>query len=84
MSPAEALPYREFGGELHRHRDGTIHAHTHKGPHAHSELGHSHSHGQGHSHGLIDPSIKRSRAGLRAVGASLGVLGAPAAIQAGI
>ena len=84
MSPAEALPYREFGGELHRHRDGTIHAHPHNGPHAHSELGHSHSHGQGHSHGLIDPSIKRSRAGLRAVGASLGVLGATAAIQAGI
>lgn len=38
----------------------------------------------GHSHGLIDDSIKRSRAGLRAVGASLGVLGATAAIQAAI
>ena len=25
------------------------------------------SHGHGHSHGLIDPSIKRSREGLRAV-----------------
>jgi cation diffusion facilitator family transporter len=38
----------------------------------------------GHSHGLVDPSIRRSRAGLRAVGVSLGVLGATAAIQAGI
>jgi cation diffusion facilitator family transporter len=38
----------------------------------------------GHWHGLVDPSIKRSRAGLRAVGASLGVLGATAAIQAAI
>jgi cation diffusion facilitator family transporter len=37
-----------------------------------------------HSHGLIDPSIKRSRAGLHAVGFSLGVLGATAAIQAAI
>ncbi|HVY95985.1 MAG TPA: cation transporter [Solirubrobacterales bacterium] len=40
--------------------------------------GHAHAHGRaghGHSHGLIDPSIKRSRAGLRAVGLSLAVLG---------
>ena len=47
--------------------------------HAHA---HGHSFGHGHSHGLIDPSIKRSRAGLRAVGISLGVLGAAAAAQA--
>lgn len=38
----------------------------------------------GHSHGLVDDSIKRSRAGLRAVGASLAVLAATAAIQAAI
>ena len=36
----------------------------------------------GHSHGLIDPSIKRSRDGLRAVGISLCVLGLAAAVQA--
>jgi cation diffusion facilitator family transporter len=36
----------------------------------------------GHSHGLVDPSIKRSRAGLRAVGISLFVLGLTAAVQA--
>jgi cation diffusion facilitator family transporter len=43
---------------------------------------HPHGHGgHGHSHGLVDASIKRSRAGLRAVLVSLGVLGAAAAVQ---
>jgi hypothetical protein len=32
------------------------------------------AHAHGHSHGLVDPSIKRSRAGLAAVGWSLLVL----------
>jgi cation diffusion facilitator family transporter len=35
-----------------------------------------------HSHGLVDPSVKRSRAGLRAVAISLVVLGLTAVIQA--
>lgn len=43
---------------------------------------HDHGHGHGHSHGLVDPSIIRSRAGLRAVAWSLGVLGLTAAAQA--
>ena len=51
------------------------HVHPHRGPD---------EHGHGHSHGLIDPSIKRSRAGLRAVGFSLGVLGVTAAAQAAV
>jgi cation diffusion facilitator family transporter len=38
----------------------------------------------GHSHGLIHTSIRRSRAGLRAVAYSLAILGATAAIQAAI
>jgi cation diffusion facilitator family transporter len=47
------------------------------------DLHRPHEHHQhGHSHGLIDPSVRRSRAGLRAVGASLAVLGGAAAIQA--
>ncbi|MFL5907619.1 MAG: cation diffusion facilitator family transporter [Solirubrobacterales bacterium] len=50
------------------------------GSHHHPEGEHVH----GHSHGLVDPSIKRSRAGLRAVGVSLAVLGTTAAIQAAI
>ncbi len=44
----------------------------------------SHDHHHGHSHGLVDSSIKRSRAGLRAVGISLGVLGATALAQGAI
>src|SRR5262245_24464829 len=74
MTTAEALTYRELGGDRHRHGDGTVHAHPHRGPH-------SHQRGHGHSHGLIDPSIRRSRAGLRAVGASLVILGITAALQ---
>jgi len=46
------------------------------GPHAHDE--------HGHSHGLVNPSIVRSRAGLRAVSLSLVVLGATAALQAAV
>ena len=38
----------------------------------------------GHSHGLVDPSIKRSRAGLRAVLLSLLVLGLTALAQLAI
>jgi cation diffusion facilitator family transporter len=39
-------------------------------------------HGHGHSHGLIDPSITRSRDGVRTVAASLGVLMLTALVQA--
>ena len=38
----------------------------------------------GHSHGLVDPSISRSRAGVRAVSLSLLVLAATAVVQAGV
>jgi cation diffusion facilitator family transporter len=38
----------------------------------------------GHAHGLVSPSIVRSRAGIRAVGLALLVLGLTAAAQAGI
>jgi cation diffusion facilitator family transporter len=44
----------------------------------------SRPHHHHHHHGRIDPSIVRSRAGLRAVGLSLLVLGATAAAQAAI
>src|SRR5262245_51627722 len=43
---------------------------------------HAHHHHHGHSHGLIHDSIKRSRAGVRAVLISLAVLGVAAAVQA--
>ena len=40
------------------------------------------AHAHGHSHALVDASIKRSRAGLRAVGLALLILGLTAAAQA--
>ena len=43
-----------------------------------------HSDGHGHSHGLVDPSIKRSRDGLRVVALSLALLAITAAVQAAI
>lgn len=76
-----ALEYVSLGGDRHRH-GGTIHSHPHSGPHAHAAY-HS-PHGHGHSHGLVDPSIKRSREGLRAVGLSFAVLGVTALIQVAI
>lgn len=64
-----------------------VHAHPHAGPHRHllrprRSRPAGHRHGHSHSHGLVDPSIKRSREGLVAVGLSLLVLGATAAAQA--
>jgi divalent metal cation (Fe/Co/Zn/Cd) transporter len=52
-------------------------------PHAHDHR-HDPDEGRGHSHGLVDPSIKRSRDGLRVVGLSLALLGVTAAAQAAI
>jgi cation diffusion facilitator family transporter len=79
---------------LHRH-GGYAHEHEHAGSHRHlrhprrsrplqrrDSPGHRHEHG--HSHGLVDDSIKRSRAGLRTVSVSLAILAATAAIQAAI
>jgi cation diffusion facilitator family transporter len=68
--------YEALGGQRHRHGAALVHEHPHDGPHVHA-----HSHGRGHSHGLVHDSIKRSRAGLRAVLASLVVLGVAAALQ---
>jgi cation diffusion facilitator family transporter len=56
-------------------------AHDHAEAHHHGHA-HGHAHGHGHSHGLVDRSILRSRAGVRAVLVSLAVLGATAAVQA--
>jgi cation diffusion facilitator family transporter len=82
-----ALDYAPLSGNRHRH-GSTIHSHPHNGPHTHDRghgaEGHHHHHGHGHSHGLIDPSIKRSREGLRAVGLSLAVLGLTALAQVAI
>jgi cation diffusion facilitator family transporter len=42
----------------------------------------NHAHGHVHAHGLVGPSTRRSRAGLRAVSLSLVVLGLTAFVQA--
>jgi len=75
------------GTLAHRHGLWT-HEHHHHGPHRHARLPFrsdehaDHHHDHGHTHGRVDPSIVRSRAGVRAVGVSLGVLGLTAALQA--
>jgi cation diffusion facilitator family transporter len=61
----------------HGHGDGhQDHPHGHHGSHDHSHGG-----ALGHTHGLVDPTIKRSREGLIAVGLSFLVLGLTAAAQ---
>ena len=79
------VAYEPLRGELHRHGSLT-HAHPHAGPHAHEgESAHHHlGDGHGHTHGLIDPTIKRSREGIRAVALSLLVLGLAAGAQTAI
>ncbi len=67
----------------HEHDDHD-HDHDHEhGGHEHGghDHGRGHGHGHGHTHGLVDPSIKRSREGLRAVGLALLVLGATSVAQ---
>jgi cation diffusion facilitator family transporter len=78
----------------HRHaHDGVEHEHEHthppglphEHPHAHDHHEHlHHHHGHGHSHGLVDPSIVRSREGVKAVSASLAVLLVAALAQTAI
>jgi cation diffusion facilitator family transporter len=77
MSAPGSTPYEPLDGDLHRHGDRFVHTHPHAGAHEHDSEGSGH----GHSHGLVDESIRRSRAGLRAVGLSLAVLGLAAAAQ---
>jgi divalent metal cation (Fe/Co/Zn/Cd) transporter len=86
---AGGATYELIGGDLHRHGAGLTHSHPHSGPHTHEpdpdhHHDHDHHHGpgdHGHTHGLIDPTIKRSREGIRAVVLSLLVLGLAAAAQ---
>jgi cation diffusion facilitator family transporter len=72
----------------HRHGLWT-HEHHHHGPHRHRRLplrshdvaDHQHD-DHGHTHGRVDPSILRSREGVRAVAWSLAILACTAALQA--
>jgi cation diffusion facilitator family transporter len=68
-----------------------VHAHPHRGAHRHllrpqrsapaRRDGSQRAHAHGHSHGFVDASIKRSRAGVRAVLLALLVLGVTALAQ---
>jgi cation diffusion facilitator family transporter len=81
---AGSLTYELIRGDLHRHGGGLTHSHPHTGPHTHEPEPEHHHHGEeghGHTHGLVDPSIKRSRAGIRAVVLSFLVLGLAALAQ---
>jgi cation diffusion facilitator family transporter len=76
------------GTLAHRHGPWS-HEHHHHGPHRHVRLPvRSHEradddhHEHGHTHGKVDPSIVRSRDGVKAVSISLGVLGITAGLQA--
>jgi len=71
------------------HRHGLwSHEHHHHGPHRHarypfrSRKDADHHHLGAHTHGLVDPSIVRSREGVRAVAWSLVILACTAALQA--
>jgi divalent metal cation (Fe/Co/Zn/Cd) transporter len=71
-------------GQLHD--DPTAHDHNHlaEQDHHHADPHDHHDDtetGHGHSHGLIDPSIVRSREGVKAVAISLAVLGVAAVAQ---
>lgn len=54
---------------------------THDRAHEHH---HDHGHPHGHTHGLVDPGIRRSHEGIRAVGLALLILGLTAAGQAAV
>lgn len=75
------------GTLAHRHGPWS-HEHHHHGPHRHARLpirSHEdadHHHDHAHTHGRVDPSIVRSRAGVRAVSVSLGILAVTAVLQA--
>ena len=76
-----------MGAVPHRHGIWK-HAHHHHGPHRHARLpirshdAGDHHHDHGHTHGLVDPSIVRSRDGVRTVALSLAILAATAVLQA--
>jgi Co/Zn/Cd efflux system component len=73
----------EHGHHVHEHDHARpVHDREH-GEHGPGRAHHDYDeHGHGHSHGLVDRSVVRSRAGVKAVGLSLGVLGAAAVAQA--
>jgi cation diffusion facilitator family transporter len=82
MSSAAVM--HRHGWRVHRHAYVGVHRHV-LAPRLSSQVDvHEHQHGHDHAHGLVDRSIVRSRAGIRAVATSLGLLAAAAGIQVAI
>ena len=83
MNPSVA---HRHGRHLHRHPHGArLHRHVLFPLRSEPVTRHDdHEHDHGHSHGLVDRSIVRSRAGMRAVVASLAVLAVAAGVQIAI
>ncbi len=90
MASAGASALHRHGQRVHDHP--YAHAHRHlwliqrSQPVEPEEHQHEHAHhaDHGHSHGLVDRSIVRSRAGVKAVSLSLAVLGLVAGVQVAI
>ena len=88
MSGSTSSVVHRHGRYVHRHSYGaTLHRHVlfpvrSKPVAPHDPDGHHDGHG--HAHGLVDRSIVRSRAGVRAVVVSLAVLTAAAGVQVAI
>jgi cation diffusion facilitator family transporter len=79
MTVTATATVHRHGRRVHAHSHGAVHRHLYAPWRSQPVAARAHDHG--HSHGLVDPSIVRSRAGIKAVGISLGVLGLTAAIQ---
>jgi cation diffusion facilitator family transporter len=87
---SSTLVEHRHGRFVHRHPYARVHRHVFA-PRASVAIVHEQhglasgdDHDHDHSHGLVDPSIVRSRAGIRAVSLSLAVLGGTAGIQVAI
>jgi divalent metal cation (Fe/Co/Zn/Cd) transporter len=90
MSSASASALHRHGQRVHNHPYARAHRHLwliQRSQSVEPEK-HQHEHAQqadhGHSHGLVDRSIVRSRAGVKAVSLSLAVLGLVAGVQVAI
>jgi divalent metal cation (Fe/Co/Zn/Cd) transporter len=90
MSSASASALHRHGQRVHNHPYARAHRHlwliqrSQPVEPAEHQHGHAHHADHGHSHGLVDRSIVRSRAGVKAVSLSLAVLGLVAGVQVAI
>ena len=85
MSGSSSTVVHRHGRRVHRHAEGArLHRHVLLPFRSAPVAADRHDHDHGHSHGLVDRSIVRSRAGVRAVLISLAVLAVAAGVQIAI